>query len=182
MDVIEALEQKRRELHELQEHRGQLAMVRADVDAQIADITRRIAESEQDERVLRRVAAQYNLPTPQDGPLLPREVAEWQQLPRTAAVERVLVEAGRPLSPLGIAQVLAEKGRNDSAHHVSAALARLKDTQRANRLGGGKWAAPRHQDSEGAGPASDGDVRPLTGMELIERQLGPGLRLDGDAT
>lgn len=181
MDVTEALQQKREELHELAETRGQLQRERANVDARIAEVTARMQETEEDERVLRRVAAQYNLRAPEDGHPLPREVEEWQRLPRTAAVERVLMEAGRPMSPLGIAQVLGEKGRNDPAHHVSAALARLKITNRAQQAERGKWEVPHSGDQGEAEHASGADERPLTGMELIEPQLGSS-RLNGGAT
>jgi len=188
MDVTEALEQKRRELRELEEHRGLLEMERRALAARIADIDAQLKEAEEDERVLRRVAAQYNLPAPNDG-LLPREVQEWQQLPRTAAVERVLEEADRPLSPLAISQVLHKNGRDDSGHNVSAALAHLKLTKRAQQAGRSQWVHPRREDPQEDGPAPDADERPLTGMELIERQLGgraieeiPDLRSNGNAT
>jgi hypothetical protein len=168
MDVIEALEQKRRELHELEERRGQLAKEHAAIEARMADVQAQISDAEEDERVLRRVAAQYSLPVPQDGPLLPREVEEWRNLARTAAVQRVLAESDRPLSPLGISQVLHQKGRNDSAHNVSAALARLKDTQRAKQADRGRWVVPG--DPKQAEPVSVAAERLPTGTELIERQ------------
>jgi hypothetical protein len=168
MDVIEVLEDVRKRLSELEGQRDALEAQRLGVVQRIAAISSEIREAEEGERVLRRVAAQYDLPVPQDG-LLPREVREWQELARTDAIMRVLHEIDEPLSPAEIAQALVARGRDDPAHHVSAALAHLKNSGRVRQVARGQWV---RADSE------------LPGLrtELLRGQLNESLRRDEDAT
>ena len=66
----------------------------------------------------------------------------WPKLNRNDAVERVLKEVGRLLSPLEISEALAERGRSgDDPGAVSAALNYLAKKGRASRPGPGQWQA-----------------------------------------
>ncbi len=72
----------------------------------------------------------------------PSDRDEWPTMNRLAAVERVLTESTRPMSPTHVTSVLSEHGRSDRPALVSAALANLKNRGRAVRLGHGLWVAP----------------------------------------
>jgi hypothetical protein len=63
---------------------------------------------------------------------------DWRQLPRTQAVERVLNESS-PVGPARIHQVLLERGRDDDAHSIHAALGHLKLKHRATQVSRGLW-------------------------------------------
>jgi hypothetical protein len=154
MDLVEALADHREKLSQLAEQLTYAQQERAAVEERIRTLEHQLRELEQEEQILRRVAVRYDIEPPRDGPL-PREVEEWQQLTRTDAIMRVLKEAGRPMSPADIAQVLAEKGRDDSGHYVSAGLAYLKDSHRAHAEGRGQWVVLVEVKDSDQGESSD---------------------------
>lgn len=66
--------------------------------------------------------------------------APWRPMPRNHAILRLLRETGEPLGPAEIAQMMAERGReNDSPNYVSAALANLKKQGKVYSPVFGKW-------------------------------------------
>lgn len=67
------------------------------------------------------------------------EKAEWEELSRTAAIERVFSEVRAPLHRSQLTDLLHQKGRDDDLRDVSAALAYLKRVRRAESLGQGRW-------------------------------------------
>lgn len=70
------------------------------------------------------------------------EPAPWPTLSRAEAVLQLLLEEEAPLSRVTITQRLAELGREgDDPDAVSAALAYLRRTGRAERAGPGQWVA-----------------------------------------
>jgi hypothetical protein len=64
---------------------------------------------------------------------------DWQDLPRTEAVARMLAEAGEPLSPKDLSRRLQEVGRDDPPLAVGKALNHLYRKQRANTVRRAKW-------------------------------------------
>lgn len=80
---------------------------------------------------------------PGDGTVEPGWVpASWQELSRAEAVYQVLLEENGALSRGTITERLAEVGRvGDDPDAVSAALAYLRRTGRAERTGLGQWVA-----------------------------------------
>ena len=79
---------------------------------------------------------------PQQGARATWETVPWQDMSRAEAVLQLLLEEGGPLSRMGIAERLAEVGRvGDDPDAVSAALAYLRRTGRAERAGAGQWVA-----------------------------------------
>jgi hypothetical protein len=150
MDVTEVLADVRARLATLEAERAELFGQRDKISREIARVEETIRELGSDEQVLRRIAARYHLEVPHGQPL-PREIQEWRELPRTVAIERVLKEAKHPLSPADVAHQLAANGREDIPQHVSAALAHLKNTGRAQQLGRGQWV---HADTGGAAETS----------------------------
>lgn len=76
----------------------------------------------------------------QDGP--PWAVVPWQDLSRAEAVLELLLQEGGPLSRMTLTERLAEVGRvGDDPDAVSAALAYLRRTGRAERVAAGQWVA-----------------------------------------
>ena len=72
----------------------------------------------------------------------PWEPVPWQELSRAEAVYQLLLEEAGPLSRGTITERLAEVGRvGDDPDSVSAALAYLRRTGRAEREGLGQWVA-----------------------------------------
>jgi hypothetical protein len=169
MDVTQALVKVRLQLSELQRRRGKL-------EGEFAQLSAEIAASEEEERVLRRIAERYDLQIAGQQPPLPQEVLEWRDMSRTTAIARVLEEALVPQSPSQITRSLREKGRNDEYHAVSAALAHLKRAGRAdNQVSRGKWVLVSDEM-----PQADRDVtRALTGRDLIMRELALAPRRRG---
>jgi hypothetical protein len=80
---------------------------------------------------------------PGDGTVEPGwEPVSWQELSRAEAVYQLLLEENGPLARGTIAERLAEVGRlGDDPDSVSAALAYLRRTGRAERTGLGQWVA-----------------------------------------
>jgi hypothetical protein len=64
---------------------------------------------------------------------------DWQTLPRTEAVARMLAEFGEPLSPSDLSRMLEAVGRDDPPLAVGKALNHLYRKQRANTVGRAKW-------------------------------------------
>lgn len=89
----------------------------------------------------------------------------WQELNRVAVVEKALQELNEPASPAQVAALLATHGRDETAEAVSAALAHLKRSERADRVGRAQWVIrPKNAESPaGAGlsvlPAPTSDER-----------------------
>jgi hypothetical protein len=66
----------------------------------------------------------------------------WHELSRAEAVYQLLLDEGGPLSRGALTERLAEVGRvGDDPDSVSAALAYLRRTGRAERTGLGRWVA-----------------------------------------
>jgi hypothetical protein len=78
---------------------------------------------------------------------------DWQTLPRTEAVARMLAEFGEPLSPSDLSRMLEAVGRDDSPLAVGKALNHLQRKNRADTIGRAKWVL-----TDGADPR----VVPLT--------------------
>lgn len=135
VDIIQALVEARAA-------RSRLEGQRQAIGQQLIQVELDLKAAQQEEAVLRDLAKRYNLEVPEDAQPLSEEVREWLALTRSDAVERVLAEAGRPLSPTEIAEALADKGRADSAAAVSATLAYLKSHKRAEQKGRGQWLQP----------------------------------------
>ena len=76
----------------------------------------------------------------QDGP--PWTVVPWPDLSRAEAVLELLLQEGGPLSRMALTERLADVGRvGDDPDAVSAALAYLRRTGRAERVAAGQWVA-----------------------------------------
>lgn len=145
MDLRDALEDVRRRVDERQEQRAR-------IDAELASLL-------QEEQGLNLAVKRHNLSEvddPETSNPEPHQSAEWQGLPRTSAIEQVLAESPRPLSPAQIATALREHGRSDPAHHVSSALAHLSGRNRVTSVARGQWTLP----SQAAGSDSDDAAEP----------------------
>jgi hypothetical protein len=123
-----------------------LAELVAELDGRIGSATANVekAQAELSDLERRREVLNTALYEIQRGPE-PRAKAgdrPWAKLNRNDAVERVLKEADRLLSPLEISQALAERGRGgDDPGAVSAALNYLAKKRRVSRHGPGRWQA-----------------------------------------
>jgi hypothetical protein len=71
---------------------------------------------------------------------------DWRTLPRTEAVARMLIEAGEPLSPSELSQMLQEVGRDDSPLAVGKALDHLRGKRQATTIGRGQWVLTGRDD------------------------------------
>lgn len=117
------------------------------IHKKIEDLTTRLNALGEERRGLQLALDRHNngasvlMPEPTD--------QEWKALNRTDAVERVLREAERALSPSQITDQLKEKGRDDSDPYVSAALSYLAREKRVHRTGRAQWRA---------GPSGSGAV------------------------
>jgi hypothetical protein len=129
-------------LAEARAARARLEGQRQAIRDQLMKIELDLKAAQQEEAVLRDLAKRYNLEVPEDAQPLSEEVRQWRALTRSDAVERVLAEASKPLSPTDITEALADKGREDSAAAVSATLAYLKTSKRAAQQGRGQWMQP----------------------------------------
>ena len=69
----------------------------------------------------------------------------WRELSRAEAVLQVLLAEGRPVSRREIVGALADAGRGDDADAVSAALAYLRRTGKARRVGPAQWSSARRE-------------------------------------
>lgn len=68
-----------------------------------------------------------------------QEGSEWQMLPRTEAIIRVLQRTTEPLSPVEVTRQLGQLGRRDHGSAVSAALSYLRQKGEVESLGRGQW-------------------------------------------
>lgn len=75
---------------------------------------------------------------PSNGPSL-TERREWKRMHRTDAILRVLTDAGKPMGPRDITDVLLSVGRKDQRKLVAAAIQYLKREQRVHWLGRSEW-------------------------------------------
>lgn len=100
--------------------------------------------------------------------------ARWATLPRTDAVERVLVRAGRPVSPTDIARFLQRVGRDDDERSVSATLAHLSRTDRAHAVRRGYWVSGPEPPARPSflERAAQAAVAAAQDMELAQRHEG----------
>jgi hypothetical protein len=109
----------------------QIVLARARLEKAQAQLARLEAERDALAAALNRM---------QGGPQAPSSDPPWSELSRSRAVERVLEQEGRALSPLEISVVLAERGRRgDGPAAVSAALNYLAKKGRASSPGPGLW-------------------------------------------
>jgi G3E family GTPase len=65
----------------------------------------------------------------------------WTGVPRTKAVEQMMVDAGRPVSPRELSQMLQAVGRDDTPDVVGRALYHLQLRNRAKSVGRAQWVA-----------------------------------------
>ncbi|MFN2525143.1 MAG: hypothetical protein ABR505_02605 [Actinomycetota bacterium] len=124
-------------------------------EMKIQELTARLQALEEERKGLQLALARHQggktiVPKPSDD--------EWLKLNRTDAVEKVLIEAGRPLSPTQIATALREKGRDDTDTYVSAALSYLLRESRVTRIGRAQWIAGRTLMPSLAGPLAAAGV------------------------
>jgi hypothetical protein len=63
----------------------------------------------------------------------------WSGLPRTKAIEQMMVDAGRPVSPRELSQMLQAVGRDDTPDVVGRALYHLQHRNRAKSVGRAQW-------------------------------------------
>lgn len=130
------------------------------VGAALASARQELEAAEENAAKLRKLveALEYTLRLQSPGDLQGVSDGEWQRLSRRAAIQQVLVKAGRPMSPKEITEALAARGRNDRAHGVSATLSGLKNQQKVKSAGYGKWVpgpkAASPSPENGTGPDS----------------------------
>jgi hypothetical protein len=67
----------------------------------------------------------------------------WEGMARTKAVELMMAEAGRPVSPRELSQMLQKVGRGDTPDVVGRALYHLQRRNRAESLGRAQWVVKR---------------------------------------
>jgi hypothetical protein len=94
------------------------------------------------------------LASPTDRPS-PVAGGDWQGLPRTEAVARMLAEVGEPLSPSELSRRLQGVGRDDPPLAVGKALNHLYRKQRANTVERAKWVLTDGDDPRVAPPTTD---------------------------
>lgn len=135
-------------LADVRSRRAQLIRQQDELRTELAEVTMQVDAAKHEEQVLRSLAERYHLEVPDELEPLSEEVREWLELTRTAAVERVLAAARKPLSPTEVTQALADKGREDSASHVGAALAHLKSQGKATQKARGQWVRKSRATSQ----------------------------------
>jgi hypothetical protein len=64
---------------------------------------------------------------------------QWPDLPRTKAVYSMMVQAGKPVSPRELSQMLQAVGRDDTPDVVGRALYHLQRRKRARSVGRAQW-------------------------------------------
>lgn len=111
--------------------------------------------------------------------------AEWLELNRAGAVERVLWEHRESMHRRDVVRTLADHGRNDNISAVSAALAYLNRTGRAVGQGHGMWVHPacaQASDVQTAGGETDpgNDDGPGTSGTVVIEEGGEGDDSGGD--
>jgi hypothetical protein len=130
--ITEALQQAYKEVSgSLREDQERLQVVNDELEryqdllAERARLEGRIASMTDEARGLELAIARRNgsAPAP-EGP--ERSPSDWLSLTRAEAVERILREAGRALSPSEITDVLVANGRTDARKGVSVALMRME--------------------------------------------------------
>lgn len=125
---------------DIRKRRAKLHAARDDLQKQLQAVVAEVAEIEAEYEVVQRLAGRYDLPIDRDHEdSTDPEIDKWRAMPRTTAVQQVLEDATGPLSPNDITRKLRERGRDDAAHNVSAALAHLKTTDRADTIGHARW-------------------------------------------
>jgi hypothetical protein len=80
---------------------------------------------------------------------------DWQDLPRTEAVARMLAEVGEPLSPSELSRRLQGVGRNDPALAVGKALDHLHRKNQADTIGRARWVLTEQDDPRVVPPTTD---------------------------
>jgi hypothetical protein len=80
---------------------------------------------------------------------------DWQTLPRTEAVARMLAEVGEPLSPSELSRMLREVGRDDPPLAVGKALNHLLHQKRAHTIGRAEWVLTDGDDPRVVPPTTD---------------------------
>jgi hypothetical protein len=128
----------------------EVALLQAQVSEVQAKLARRQAELE---------ALRTALDMVRDGPQrLTPGGRPWPQLTRSGAVERILKEEGRALSPREISLALGQRGRDgDGPSLVSASLNHLAKMGRAHKPQPARWrAGPSDLVDAGLGPEPSG--------------------------
>jgi hypothetical protein len=140
MELKEAFAQAQDRLAHLRQRRESALAELAQIDSELKEVA-------DDEAVLARLVARYEgvtVPVQASDPAAPvregnPQATDWRGLPRMQAVERALIEADEPLSPMRVHQVLLQHGRADAPRTVHAALGHLKIKHRATQSDRGLW-------------------------------------------
>lgn len=125
IDLRTALETARAEREAAE---GQLHEVEAKIESLDIEITG-----------LEMAFARHNGKAEPSSGLSPSEARKWKRMHRTDAIIRVLTEAGEPMGPRDITDVLLSVGRKDQRKLVAAAIQYLKRERRVHWLGRGQW-------------------------------------------
>jgi DNA repair exonuclease SbcCD ATPase subunit len=134
MDLQEALEAALERQRRLQHDREALDEQLADLEIEVRGLRMALERHLGREDIERTVAERATrLKTALDS----------QRVSRTDAILGVLRRAGRPMSPTEIREALHELGREDEYNAVSAALAHLAKSERAQSIGRAQWVAGR---------------------------------------
>jgi hypothetical protein len=139
MDLQQALD-------EAIERQQRLQHDREEIDLQLADLAIEVRGLQM--ALERHLAREDHERTSEDIERTVSERATWHELrraslrlSRTDAILSVLRRAGRPMSPTEIRDALHELGREDEYNAVSAALAHLAKSDRAQSIGRAAWVA-----------------------------------------
>jgi hypothetical protein len=139
MNLREALADADRGLAEaearLVEVERQLAQYK-DLLAERAQLTGLVAQLRDERRGLQMALARHEGQPVEPGP---PEAEDWTDLTRAQAVTRALIEAGRPMAPAEIAEVLTARGRGDAPKAISVSLDRLQKRGRVRHGDRGQW-------------------------------------------
>src|SRR5215211_2997838 len=85
---------------------------------------------------------------------------DWQDLPRTEAVARMLAEAGEPLSPSELSRRLQRVGRDDPPLAVGKALDHLHRKNQADTIERAKWVLTGQDGPRAVPPTTDVSQEP----------------------
>jgi DNA-binding transcriptional ArsR family regulator len=114
----------------------------AEAEKELQVLTAKIGQLRDEKRGLEFALARHE---PQTSGL--RAVNEWEIMPRTSAIARLLGQVDGALSPAELAKELSARGRDDRSSVVSAALAYLKNKGLVESVGHGKWRLVRSESN-----------------------------------
>ena len=100
-------------------------------------------------------------PTDRQSPVADGQAGgDWQDLPRTEAVARMLAEAGEPLSPSELSRRLQRVGRDDPPLAVGKALDHLHRKNQADTIERAKWVLTGQDGPRAVPPTTDVSQEP----------------------